>query len=68
MILENYFKAGRKEALLRLVKLLSKTLATLKLTYVFMNLPDPCDKFLSDMNSLLYKFVWNGKHDQNKNN
>ena len=38
-----------------------KTLAISKLTYLFMNLPDPEPKFISELETLLYKFLWDGK-------
>ena len=31
-----------------------------------MNLPDPDEKFLQDLNLLLCKFLWDGKHDKIK--
>ena len=39
-----------------------KTLITSKLTYLFMTIPDPDEHFLTDLNKLLYKFLWNGKN------
>ena len=38
-----------------------KTLALSKLTYLFMNLPDPDKKFKSELETMLYKFLWDGK-------
>ena len=38
-----------------------KMLALSKLTYVFMNLPDPERKFLKELETLFLKFLWNGK-------
>ena len=38
-----------------------KTLALSKLTYLFMNLPDPDKKFISELETMLYKFLWDGK-------
>ena len=29
-----------------------------------MNLPDPEESFLKELNKLLYNFLWNGKNDQ----
>ena len=38
-----------------------KTLAISKLTYLFMNLPDPEQRFISELETILYKFLWEGK-------
>ena len=58
------FQSWSKRSLTPFVKItVIKTLAIPKLIYLFMNLPNPRDKFLSDLNSLLYKFLWNGKSD-----
>ena len=43
-----------------------KTLVISKITHLFTNLPDPDEKFLQDLNLLLYKFLWDGKHDKIK--
>ena len=39
-----------------------KTLALSKLTYLFMNLPDPPDDFLKQIDQLFYRFLWNSNH------
>lgn len=41
-----------------------KTLALSKLTYLFMNIPDPSEKFLDELQKLLFLFLWNGKPDK----
>ena len=38
-----------------------KTLALSKLTYLFTNIPDPEPKFIKELESILFKFLWNGK-------
>ena len=38
-----------------------KTLAISKLTYLFVNLPDPDDLFLKELNNVFFKFLWNSK-------
>ena len=38
-----------------------KTLALSKLTYIFMNLPDPNQDFLKRLDSIFYQFLWDGK-------
>ena len=38
-----------------------KTLVISKLTHLLMNLPDPEENFLKDLNLLLYNFLWGGK-------
>ena len=38
-----------------------KTLIVSKLTYLLINLPDPPDKFLQEIDSILTKFLWGGK-------
>ena len=43
-----------------------KTLVMSKVTHLFMNLPHPDEKFLHDLNLLLYSFLWNGNHDKMK--
>ena len=35
-----------------------KTLVISKIAHLFMNLPDPHERFLQDLNLLLYKFPW----------
>lgn len=40
---------------------LIKTLAASKLTHLLTNLPDPSEKFLSDLNNFFFKFLWDGK-------
>lgn len=43
-----------------------KTLALSKLTYLFLNLPDPDDDFLGALQRMLFSFIWNGKNDRIK--
>ena len=43
-----------------------KTLAISKLTYLFINLPDPGEDFLKNLNTELFSFLWNGKRDKVK--
>ena len=43
-----------------------KTLAISTLTYLFTNLPDPPDKFLKDLDKMLFDFLWDGKTDKIK--
>ena len=38
-----------------------KSLALPKITHLFTNLPDPPFIFIEDLNSLFFKFLWNGK-------
>ena len=38
-----------------------KTLIVSKLTYLLINLPDPPDTFLQEIDSILTKFLWGGK-------
>ena len=40
-----------------------KSLAMSKITHLLMNLPDPEESFLKELNKLLYNFLWNGKND-----
>ena len=41
-----------------------KTLVLLKLTHLFVNLPDPTGDFLKEFDKMCFKFLWDGK--QNK--
>jgi len=41
-----------------------KTLAISKLTYLFVNLPDPDDIFLKELDCMFFKFLWNGKQSK----
>jgi len=43
-----------------------KTLVISKITHLLTNLPDPDEKFLQDLNLLVHKFLWDGKHDKIK--
>jgi exonuclease III len=43
-----------------------KTLVMSKLTYLFMNIPDPSEEFLNELQKLLFLFLWNGKQDRIK--
>jgi hypothetical protein len=38
-----------------------KTLAVSKLTYLFVNLPDPNEVFLKELDNIFYRFLWNSK-------
>ena len=45
-----------------------KTLAISKLTYLFINLPDPDRNFLQQLEKMFFKFLWDGKPNKiNKN-
>ena len=35
-----------------------------KITHLLMNLPEPEESFLKELNKLLYNFLWNGKNDK----
>ena len=41
-----------------------KSLVISKITHLLMNLPDPEESFLKELNTLLYNFLWNGKNDK----
>ena len=41
-----------------------KSLLISKLIYLFMALPDPPDKFMSELKTLLFKFAWGNKPDR----
>ena len=41
-----------------------KTLALTRLIYLFVNLPDPPDDFLYELNTLLFQFLWDGKQSK----
>ena len=41
-----------------------KSLVISKITHLLMNLPDPEESFLKELNKLLYNFLWNGKNDK----
>ena len=43
-----------------------KTLVLSKLTYLFINLPDPSETFLNDLQKLMFNFLWDGKPDKIK--
>jgi hypothetical protein len=43
-----------------------KTLAMSKLTYLFLNIPDPSDKFLDELQGMFFNFLWSGKKDKIK--
>ena len=43
-----------------------KLLAVSKIVYLMLCLPDPPSKFLKDLNTILFKFLWNGKPDRIK--
>ena len=38
-----------------------KALVVSKLVYLFINLPDPTEQFLSDLDKMLYRFLWDDK-------
>ena len=38
-----------------------KNLAIPKLLYVFLNLPDPTEKFLRELDNIIYRFLWDSK-------
>lgn len=41
-----------------------KTLVLSKLTYLFINIPDPSDEFLKELDKLCFEFLWNGKNNK----
>ena len=41
-----------------------KTLVISKITHLLMNLPDPEENFLKELNVLLYNFLWGGITDK----
>lgn len=43
-----------------------KTLALSKITHLFLNLPDPDEAFMKDLEKLLYSFLWDDKNDKIK--
>jgi hypothetical protein len=43
-----------------------KTLVVSQLVYLFTNLPDPSDNFMKDLNSLLFRFLWDEKRSKIK--
>ena len=43
---------------------LIKSLVISKMTHLLMNLPDPEESVLKEMNKFLYHFLWNGKNDK----
>ena len=43
-----------------------KTLLVPKITHLFMSLPNPTGKYLEELNTLLYKFVWDNKPEKVK--
>ena len=45
---------------------LIKTLIVSKLTYLLINLPDPPDKFLLEIDNILTRFMWGGKTNKIK--
>ena len=61
--IEKTLKAWDKRFLTPFGKItIIKTLALSKLTYLFMNLPDPPDDFLKQIDQLFYRFLWNSNH------
>ena len=45
-----------------------KTLLLSKLNHLFLTLPSPSQKFFKEINSILYKYIWNDKPDKIKRN
>ena len=43
-----------------------KSLILPKITHLLLNLPDPDDNFLKELNTLLFNFLWGGKTDKIK--
>ena len=41
-----------------------KSLVVSKIAHLLMNLPDPEESFLKELNKLLYNLLWNGKNDK----
>ena len=52
----NLFPFGRMTVL--------KSLVISKITHILMNLPDPKESFLKELDKILYNFLWNGKNDK----
>ena len=49
-----------------MAKLVIKSLGLSKLLYFLMNIPRPPDEKLKEINSVLYRFVWNNRKDKIK--
>ena len=45
-----------------------KTLAMSKLIYLFVNIPDPSDAFLKELDCMFFKFLWNSKQGKIRKN
>ena len=43
-----------------------KTIIIPKLTYLFISLPNPSNKLLKSINDIIFKFIWQNKHDKLK--
>ena len=41
-----------------------KSLVIFRITYLLMNLPDHEERFLKELNKVLYNFLWDGKNDK----
>ena len=41
-----------------------KSLVISKIKHLLINLQDPEESFLKELNKLLYNFLWNGKNDK----
>ena len=61
--IEKILKTWEKRSLTPFGKItVIKTLAVSKLTYLFINLPDPSLEFVQNIDQLFYNFLWNGNH------
>ena len=43
-----------------------KLLVVSKITYLTMNIPDPTEGFIQELEKMLFDFLWNGKKDKIK--
>ena len=65
--IENILKSWRQRGLTVPGKIvIIKSLALSQITHLFATLPSPSNKFLNELESALYKFIWNGKPDKIK--
>ena len=63
--IKNILNAWKRRQLTPLGKItVIKTLAMSKITHLFINLPDPPDIFLRDLETALFQFLWDGKQSK----
>ena len=63
--IKTIFKVWKRRQLTPLSKItVIKTLAMSKIIYLFINLPDPPDIFLRDLEAALFHFLWDGKQSK----